>query len=81
MTTRARKIPELPSITTLSNTDLLIVEHVVGANTTTSKIAGSDIRKTMVRGPYASDAAANTAGVNIGEMYYTALGAVQVRLV
>lgn len=81
MSSRARKIPELPAVTAISNNDLLIVEQVVGANSTTSKITAVNLRKTMVRGPYANDAAANTAGVNVGEMYYTAAGVVLVRLV
>lgn len=81
MSTRARAIPDLPAVTTLSNSDLVIVEVVVGSNTTTSKMTGTNLRKAMVRGPYANDSASATGGVIVGQMYYTATGDVKVRLV
>lgn len=80
MSTRARVIPDLPAVTTLSNTDLVVVEVVVGSNTTTSKMTGTNLRKAMVQGPYANDSTANTGGVIVGQMYYTAAGDVKVRL-
>ena len=80
MSTRARAIPNLPAVTTLSNADLVVVEVVVGSNTVTSKMTGTNLRKAMVRGPYADDTAANTAGVGVLQMYYTAAGDVKVRL-
>lgn len=86
MATRARKITELPAANTIANADLLIVEKVSGNTSTTSKLSGSafasNVKTIMtVRGPFASDAAANTGGVSIGELYYTAAGDVKVRLV
>lgn len=80
MSTRARKVPEFPTSNTVSSSDWFIIEKV-GANTsTTSKISGTSVRKQMVRGPYTNDQTANTAGVAIGEMYYTPAGDVKVRL-
>lgn len=85
MATRARKITELPAANTIANADLLIVEKVSGNTSTTSKITGSSfvskVKTIMaVRGPFASDLAANTGGVAVGELYYTAAGDVKVRL-
>lgn len=82
MTTRSKKITELPAITSVSSNDLFVVEQFVSnTSTSTSKITGINLRKGMVRGPYANDAAAATGGVAVGEMYYTAAGDVKVRLV
>lgn len=83
MSDRAKKITELSSIgtanTSIAGGDLFIVEDV-SANTT--KTATLDtLRKAIIRGPYANDAAANTAGVVAGQLYYTATGEVRVRLV
>lgn len=80
MTTRARKISELPSTTTFGANDYFIVEKVAGSNTTTSKLLGSNMLKAVVQGPFANDSAANTAGVVVGQLYYTAAGDVKVRL-
>lgn len=83
MATRARKVPELPSANTVANTDLLIIEKVSGNTSVTSKITGANVKKSIVqvRGPYVNDSAANTGGVPVGDLYYTADGSVKVRLV
>ena len=82
MTERAKKITELTSIgtanTSIASGDLFIVEDV-SANTTKSATL-STLRKAIVQGPFASDAAANTGGVALGQLYYTAAGDVKVRL-
>lgn len=82
MTDRAKKITELTSIgtanTSIASGDLFIVEDV-SANTTKSATL-STLRKAIVQGPYADDSAANTAGVALGQLYYTAAGDVKVRL-
>jgi hypothetical protein len=82
MTDRAKKITELDSIgtanTSIASGDLFIVEDV-SANSTTSATL-STLRKAIVQGPYANDAAANTAGVQLGQLYYTAAGEVKVRI-
>lgn len=82
MTDRAKKITELTSIgtanTSIASGDLFIVEDV-SANTTKSATL-STLRKAIVQGPYADDSAANTAGVVLGQLYYTAAGDVKVRL-
>ncbi len=82
MTDRAKKITEFTSIgtanTSIASGDLFIVEDV-SANTTKSATL-STLRKAIVQGPYADDTAANTAGVALGQLYYTAAGDVKVRI-
>lgn len=75
-----KKIIELPVVTTLSANDRILVEQV-GANTsTTSTISADNLRKVIIKGPFANDSTANTGGVAIGQLYYMADGAVKVRL-
>lgn len=78
----AKKITELTSIgtanTSIASGDIFIIEDV-SANTTKSGTL-STLRKAIVQGPYANDAAANTGGVALGQLYYTAAGDVKVRL-
>jgi hypothetical protein len=82
MTDRAKKITELTSIgtanTSIASGDIFIVEDI-SANTTKSATL-STLRKAIVQGPYADDTAANTAGVALGQLYYTAAGVVKVRI-
>ena len=74
MSDRAKKITELTSIgtanTSIASGDLFVIEDV-SANTTKSSTL-STLRKAIVQGPYADDTAANTAGVALGQLYYTA---------
>lgn len=78
----AKKITELTSIgtanTSIASGDIFIVEDV-SANTTKSATL-STLRKAIVQGPYADDTAANTGGVALGQLYYTASGVVKVRI-
>lgn len=82
MADRAKKITELTSIgtanTSIASGDLFIIEDV-SANSTKSATL-STLRKAIVQGPYADDTAANTAGVVLGQLYYTAAGDVKVRI-
>lgn len=82
MTDRAKKITELTSIgtanTSIASGDIFIVEDI-SANTTKSATL-STLRKAIVQGPYADDTAANTGGVALGQLYYTAAGDVKVRI-
>jgi hypothetical protein len=82
MSERAKKITELTSIgtanTSIASGDLFIVEDV-SANTTKSATL-STLRKAIIQGPYANDTAANTGGVVLGQLYYTAAGDVKVRI-
>lgn len=82
MSGRAKKITELTSIgtanTSIASGDIFIVEDV-SANATKSATL-STLRKAVVQGPYADDTAANTAGVALGQLYYTATGDVKVRI-
>jgi hypothetical protein len=81
MTDRAKKIRELgggAELTVLAANDAFIVDD---ASANTSKFTTlSTIRKYLAQGPYADDAAANTAGVALGQLYYTATGVVKVRI-
>jgi hypothetical protein len=82
MTDRAKKIRELganTALTVLEANDAFIVDDY-SSGTTKFTTLGT-IRKYVAVGPYASDAAANTAGVAVGQIYYTAAGDVKVRLV
>ncbi len=82
MSDRAKKITELTSIgtanTSIASGDIFIVEDI-SANTTKSATL-STLRKAVVQGPYANDATANTGGVALGQLYYTADGTVKVRI-
>ena len=80
MATRARKVPDLPSANSINAADYFIIEKVSGGSSVTSKISGTNLKKTVLSGPYGTDAMANTNGVAIGEMYYTPEGVVKVRL-
>lgn len=78
---RAKKITDLPSTNTVTSNDVVVVERVANStSSTTSKLTITNLRKLVVRGPYANDSAANTAGVLVGEMYYISDGSVKVRL-
>lgn len=81
MSSRARKFSELPEKTTIGSNDLLVIEGVSGANSVTSRITGSNLKKQIVSGPYNDDSSANTGGIEIGQLYYTSSGDVKVRLV
>lgn len=82
MSDRAKKIPELTSIgtanTSIASGDLFIIEDVSANTTKTGTL--STLRKAIVQGPYADDTAANTGGVVLGQLYYTAAGVVKVRI-
>lgn len=81
MSTRARKITELPANTSLANTDIVIVEKVSNSTvSTTSKMTVPNFRAAFFQGPYANDSAANTGGVLVGEPYYTSDGSVKIRI-
>jgi hypothetical protein len=76
--TRSKTIPELPVASTFSANDRLIV-HQASSNTT-KQISKTLIQTTFIVGPYADDAAANAAGVVVGQPYYDSDGVVYVRL-
>ena len=80
---RSKKIPEFTELTDLAEDDMFIVEdasaNTATSNTTTKMVKMTTLRKQIVRGPYANNAAANTAGVLVGQMYYNANGVVFVR--
>jgi hypothetical protein len=81
MSDRAKKIRELGGgieLTALAAADAFIVDDA-SANTTKFTTL-STIRKSVILGPYADDAAANTAGIAVGQPYYTSAGVVKVRI-
>lgn len=82
MSDRAKKFTEFDSIGTANNSiaggDIFIMVDV-SANAT-KRGTFSTIRKNIVRGPFTNDSTANTGGVELGELYYTADGSVKVRL-
>lgn len=88
MTDRAKKITELTAVTTPASTDLLIIETDPSGTPATKKITLQNLLNSgfintasiSITGPYASDAAANTANVAIGKLYYNADGTVKIRL-
>lgn len=80
MVDRAKKVPELPSTSVLSDEDLFVVERVDGSSSVTSKMLASDLRKSLVPGPYTSDQDAEDAGVGLGGIYHTQDGTVRVRV-
>jgi hypothetical protein len=78
MSDRAKKFAEFSALTSLEGGDLFLVSDI--SVPATKKVTLSTLRSAVVRGPYADDAAANTAGVSIGQLYYTAAGDVKVRI-
>ena len=88
MTDRAKKITELDALTTPVSTDLLIIESNPSSTPATKKITVSNLLNSglintanlSITGPYATDAAANSANVAIGKLYYNADGTVKIRL-
>lgn len=88
MTDRAKKITELAACTAPASTDLLIIETDPSGSPVTKKISVTNLLNSGIintanlgiTGPYANDLAANTAGVAVGKLYYTADGTVKVRL-
>ena len=77
MSDRAKKFAEFSALTSLDGADLFLVSDV--SVPATKKVTINSLRGAIVRGPYADDAAANTAGVAVGHLYYTAAGDVKVR--
>jgi len=81
MTSRARKINELPAATTIDSDDLIVIEKVTGANSVTSQINGNNLKTALFAGPYDDDTAAAAGTVLLGEPYYTTTGALRIRIV
>lgn len=81
MSTKSRKITELPANTALTSNDVIILEKVANSSvSTTSKMTVSNLRIQLFKGPYANDSAANTGGVLVGQPYYTSDGSLKIRL-
>ena len=95
MADRAKKISELTAHTNAPANNLLVIVHQPGlANNETRKISLTNFFANVaanvsftgkvstpgISGPYASDAAANTAGVPVKGLYYDSTGAIKIRL-
>lgn len=81
MSSSPKTILELPKITSISSNDLILVEQVSSNNSTTSAITGSNLKKSIIKGPYSNDTNAAIGNVEIGQLYYTSTGEARVRLV
>jgi hypothetical protein len=75
-----KKIPELPSATSSSANDFIVIEKIGVSSNTTSKITANTLVSSVVLGPFTDDAVANTNGVALGDLYYTADGSIKKRL-
>lgn len=85
MADRAKKISELNALTanTVANNDVFVV--VDTSVPETKKITANNMAvylgaSIVIPGPFDTDSAANSAGVQVGKPYYTSAGAVKVRL-
>lgn len=76
MSDRSKKITELTALSSLEGADLFIVEDV-SANST-KKTTLTTIRGSIIRGPFADQAAAVANGVSLGQPYYITTGEVKV---
>lgn len=76
-----KKIPELPTATSAIGNVYLVVEVIGVSSNTTSKILANNAISSLITGPYADDAAANTGGVSVGDLYYDSSGTVKIRLI
>lgn len=76
---RAKTIIELPVATSIAANDRIII-HSSSSNTT-KQATKTTLQTSLIVGPYANDATANTGGVAVGQPYYNANGVVYVRLV
>lgn len=83
MTDNSLKVSELPTTTNVASTDRVMILYNASntsVNASVRTITVSNYTKSTVKGPYANDSVATTAGVGIGSMYYDASGIVHVRL-
>lgn len=80
MSTRPRKLAELPSANSISSNDLFLIEKMSSNSSVTSTITASSLRKSIFKGPFANDSVANSNGIAVGEPYYIATGEVRVRI-
>lgn len=77
----SKKVIELPVFTALQANDRIIVEQVAANSSITGTTSIETMRRFLVKGgPFANDATANTGGVQVGQLYYTADGTVKIRL-
>lgn len=83
MANEAKKIANLATTTTLSSTDRVVVLYNPASTANVLTITVNNFIKAIgntLPGPYANDAAANTAGVGTKGMYYDSTGVVRVKI-
>lgn len=81
MTDNAKKTSELATANTIASSDRLVFLYQANSSApSTRTITVRNFTTNLVSGPYASDAAANTAGVPLNGLYYDASGNVKIRL-
>lgn len=81
MTDNAKKTSELATANTVAGSDRLVFLYQANSSSpSTRTITVKNFTTNLVSGPYASDAAANTAGVALLGLYYDASGNVKIRL-
>lgn len=77
----SKKVIELPVFTSLTANDRILVEQVSSNSSITGTSSIETLRRFVIKGgPFANDAVANTGGVQVGQLYYTADGSVKIRL-
>jgi hypothetical protein len=82
MSNDAKRTSQLGIATALSSTDRVVVLKT-GATQNTQTITLPNLAKSLantIPGPYASDSAANSAGVALKTFYYDNSGTVKIRL-
>lgn len=81
MTDNAKRVSELPTANTIGSSDRLLFLYNANTGAPSARtITVSNFTTNLISGPYASDAAANTAGVPLKGLYYDASGYVKIRL-
>ena len=71
-----KKVSELTEANVLSSSDFFLITTPVASR----KMTTTNLRKNLIKGPFANDSVAANSFVLVGEPYYTASGDVKVRI-
>ena len=80
MANDAKRSSQLNVTNSVSYSDRLLVLTNPAAAANLQTIAVNNFISSTIKGPYANDSVANTAGIPVLGLYYTSSGAVQIRL-
>lgn len=80
MTDNSKKVSELPTAANVAITDRVMILRDPAGSPSVRTITVNNFFATSIKGPYDSDATANTAGVPLKGLYYNASGTVKIRL-